>query len=339
MPEIDSTYAALRARAGSFISSTRAVSSAGCASRLGRIFWRRVPGRVRIGGMRLGLVVAGLALLGVVAVASLQAAGPKRIVLQTQRTSAQDLEITGDVPGIPAGQSRFVRYGDLAGLAQVAYTVKDDTNFDGPVQLSGVPLTELVQELGFTGGKQLIAAICTDGYEGHFTAEYRAVHHPFLVLKLNGKQPGQWGRSPDQEPYAPYFISHPFFKPSFSILAHADEAQLPLGIVQLRFYAQDAELAELKPPANAPAATMQGDRIAFQNCLRCHRAADIGGTKSPFGWPQLALIAQGNASAFGNYIIQPNRVNPEATMPANPKYDAATVAALTAYFQSAGGKP
>ena len=70
------------------------------------------------------------------------------------------------------------------------------------------------------------------------------------------------------------------------------------------------------------------------NCLRCHQGGNIGGSKSPFGWPQMALIAQGNASAFGKYLVQPNRVNPEATMPPNPEFDAATVAAVTAYFQS-----
>jgi hypothetical protein len=34
-------------------------------------------------------------------------------------------------------------------------------------------------------------------------------------------------------------------------------------------------------------------------------------------------------------VVQPTRVNPEATMPANPNFDAATVAALTAYFAAA----
>ncbi len=48
----------------------------------------------------------------------------------------------------------------------------------------------------------------------------------------------------------------------------------------------------------------------------------------------MGLIAQGNAAAFGKYVVRPQAVNPEATMPANPDYDAATVAALTAYFQS-----
>ena len=48
----------------------------------------------------------------------------------------------------------------------------------------------------------------------------------------------------------------------------------------------------------------------------------------------MALIAQGNPAAFGKYVVRPNSVNPEANMPPNPEYDAATIAALTAYFQS-----
>ncbi len=43
----------------------------------------------------------------------------------------------------------------------------------------------------------------------------------------------------------------------------------------------------------------------MQNCLRCHRAGNIGGGKSPFEWPQMALIAQGNAAAFGKYVVRP----------------------------------
>jgi mono/diheme cytochrome c family protein len=151
---------------------------------------------------------------------------------------------------------------------------------------------------------------------------------------MGGKEPTQWARGADGEVFAPYFISHPSFTPAFHVLAHADQPQVPIGVVKLRFFDEDAELAPLKAaPSTGPAA--QGYRIAVQNCLRCHSAGPIGGSKSPYGWPQLAIIAQGNAAAFGKYIVQPNRVNPEATMPANPKYDAATVAALTAYFQAA----
>jgi mono/diheme cytochrome c family protein len=253
--------------------------------------------------------------------------------LAVQRNSPQDLEISGDVPGIPSGAKRFVRYEDLAGLARVSYTVKDDENFSGPTKLGGVSLDVLLDALGMNGGKQLIAASADDGYEAHYTAEYRAAHHPFLVLRIGEEEPAHWPKGPDGENYGPYLISHPAFTPMFHVLAHKDEAQIPFGVVGLRFFDEAAVLKTLLPPGSA-APAMQGYRIVLQNCLRCHRSGDIGGTKSPFGWPQMALIAQGNPAAFGKYVVRPNSVNPEANMPANPTYDAATIAALTAYFQS-----
>ena len=285
--------------------------------------------------MQKGTMIVGLVLLAASGLAmGVHAAGPQKLTLQAQRSSPQDIEITGDVPGIAPGQSRFVRYADLAGLRQVSYTVKDDTNFDGPVQLSGVPLDEIIQALGVTGSQQMVAAVGADGYDGNYTTEYRAAHQPFLVLTIGGKPPAQWPKGPEGEVLAPYIISHPYFKPGAKILAHIEDSNAPYGITKLHFYDQAAILATLKPPASAGPAAMQGYRIMLNNCLRCHNSGEIGGDKSPFGWQQLAMIAKGNADAFGKYIIQPNRVNPEATMPPNPKYDSATVAALVAYFQA-----
>ena len=262
-----------------------------------------------------------------------RAAGPPHVTLMAQRSSPQDLEISGSVSGLAAGASRFVSYAALSGLPQVTFTVRNDENFSGPVQLSGVSLDTLLAALGADGTDQLIAAIGSDGYEGHYTVAYRAEHHPFLVLKINGKEPAQWTPGPDGEKYTPYVISEPAFVPAFHVLAHKDMAQIPYGVTALKLYPEKATLAALLPKSGgAPA--MAGYRIAMQNCLRCHSAGSIGGTKSPFGWPQMGLIAQGNAAAFGKYVVRPQAVNPEANMPANPEYDAATVAALTAYFQS-----
>jgi mono/diheme cytochrome c family protein len=280
--------------------------------------------------MRSGILLLCAALIG----AGAPADAPQRLTLSVARSSPQDLEISGDVPGIPQGAKRFVRYEDLSRLPQVSFTVRDDSNFSGPVRLSGVSLDELVSALGADGGKQLIAAICDDGYEGHYTVEYRASHHPFLVLRIGGAEPSRWPRGPEGESYPPFLISHPSFRAAFHVLAHADEAQIPYGVVGLKFFDEATVLKELRPSGAAASPAMAGYRVAQQNCLRCHREGDVGGTKSPFGWPQMALIAQGNPSAFGKYVLRPNSVNPEANMPANPEYDAATIAALTAYFQS-----
>jgi hypothetical protein len=281
--------------------------------------------------MRFGFVLICAAVL----TASLSATGPQRIPLATQRSSPQDLEVSGDIPGVPSGEKRFVRYADLSALTQVTFTVRDDENFSGPVRLSGVSLDALLAGLEINGGKQMIAATAGDGYEAHYTAEYRAAHHPFLVLHVGGAEPAKWPKGPEGENYGPYLISHASFTPTFHVLAHKEESQIPYGVVGLRFLDEDAVLKELRPPgAGAASPAMQGYRIVLQNCLRCHREGDIGGTKSPFGWPQMALIALGNPTAFGKYVVRPNSVNPEANMPANPDYDAATIAALTAYFHS-----
>ena len=281
--------------------------------------------------MRSGILILCAALLG----AAIPGTEPQRIPLAAQRSSPQDLEISGDVPGIPQGGKRFVRYEDLSRLTQVSFTVKDDENFSGPVKLSGVSLDVIVAALGINGGRNLIAASADDGYEAHYTAEYRAAHHPFLVLRIGGQEPAKWPRGPNGENYGPFLISHPSFSPGFHVLAHKDEAQIPYGVTGLRFLDEASVLKELRPPgAAAGSPAVLASRIALQNCLRCHREGDIGGTKSPFGWPQMALIAQGNPSAFGKYVVRPNSINPEANMPANPDYDAATIAALTAYFRS-----
>jgi len=272
--------------------------------------------------------------------AAVSGAAPEKIPLAAQRSSPLDLEISGDVPGVPQGAKRYVRYADLSKLPQVTFTVRDDENFSAPVQLSGVSLDTLAAALGLgdgkQAGKQIIAAICDDGYEGHYTAEYRATHHPFLVLRIGGKEPANWPKGPDGENYGPYLISHPSFAPAFHVLAQKEEAQIPYGVTGLGFFDEATVLQQLHPAGVTAAAApaMLGYRIVQQNCLRCHRSGDIGGTKSPFGRPQMALIAQGNPAAFGKYVVRPNAVNPEANMPANPEYDAATVAALVAYFRS-----
>jgi mono/diheme cytochrome c family protein len=79
---------------------------------------------------------------------------------------------------------------------------------------------------------------------------------------------------------------------------------------------------------------MQGYRIALENCLRCHQAGSIGGTKAKIPWQLLSAIASADPALFSHVVTNPVAVNPRATMPANPAYDAPTLAALTAYFQA-----
>ena len=80
-----------------------------------------------------------------------------------------------------------------------------------------------------------------------------------------------------------------------------------------------------------------GYRIAQQNCFRCHNSGDQGGTKAQRPWTVLTTWATASPEYFQAYIRDPQSKNPKSQMQAFPNYDAATLAALTKYFQSFGG--
>src|SRR6266852_343128 len=64
--------------------------------------------------------------------------------LHEKRVSPSDLEVGGELAGLPPGTTRFITREDLLALPQASYTVTDDTNFAGPTRVSGVLLEELV---------------------------------------------------------------------------------------------------------------------------------------------------------------------------------------------------
>jgi mono/diheme cytochrome c family protein len=257
------------------------------------------------------------------------------LTLESSRSSPQDLEISGDLPGLPEGTVRFVTYEDLLTLPQRTFTPVNDANFPHGGTLSGAPLEELIHGLSVPDSGQLIAAECEDKYEAHYTAEYRAAHDPVLVLRIGGEPPARWPKI-EGSPAGPYLISHVSFTPGYHILSHTDEAQIPYGVIGLKFLKQDVVLDALRPKGEytRDSAVMQGFRIAFENCFRCHNQGVIGGHKAGVAWNILARYATWDPAGFAAIIHDPKSKNSAAKMPGNPEYDAATLQALTAYFQA-----
>jgi len=256
--------------------------------------------------------------------------------LLTERSSPGDLEVSGELAGLPKGTVRFVRYEDLLKLPQETYTISDDTNFKGKTEISGVALTSLARLFGQAAHSDLIVAICYDKYRSNYPSDYLAAHHPILVLKINGKLRDQWPPSEDGGPLGPYLISHPTFKPSFKVLSHEDEAQIPFGITRLEFRTESVVFGAIKPPgrwaANSPVA--QGYTIARQDCFRCHGLYGEGGESASRSWLVLSAWAATDARRFQQYIHNPQSIHPSAKMPAHGNYDQATLDALTAYFST-----
>jgi mono/diheme cytochrome c family protein len=265
--------------------------------------------------------------------------------LSAERRSTTDLEIGDDVIGLPPRATRYLSRGDLLSLRQVTYTVTDDSNFKRPTTISGVALEELVRDLGADSAgtadsaATMVVAISVDKYRANYPRAYLAAHHPVLVLTLDGKGPLDWHVGPkDSTRYdlGPYMISHAKFTPSFRILSHADEPQIPWGVVRLEFRNEAAVFGAIAPrgPHASDADVQAGYKIAKQNCFRCHNMGAEGGHKSGVGWPVLSAMAATSTDFFRAYVRNPKARSPGAQMPGNPGYDDATLRALASYFQT-----
>jgi mono/diheme cytochrome c family protein len=276
-----------------------------------------------------------LLLLASAALAALPAAD-SRAMLRAERSSAGDLEVGGELAGLPPGATRFIRYEDLLSLPQETYTVSDDSNLPAKTETGGVLLETLAHLFGRASADSLIVAICDDEYRANYPKDYMAAHHPLLVLRIDGKLHDQWPALKEGGSAGPYLISHPFFKPAFKVLSHEDEPQVPYGIQRIEFHRESVVFGAIRPPGKWPANSTveQGYVIARQDCFRCHNMGAQGGTKAKRSWLQLAEDAAQNSQRFQQRIRNPASVDPKASMPAHSGYDNATLAALTAYFKT-----
>jgi mono/diheme cytochrome c family protein len=270
-------------------------------------------------------------------------AGAGRLTLGANRTSPLDLELGGDLLGVGAHATRFITREQLLALPQVRYTVANDGNFRGAVEISGVALDELARQFAATPGGDLAIAICSDKYQANYPRAYVAAHHPVLALKINGQDPAGWPKAAEGSnvDMGPYLISSPDFQPSYKILSYSEVAQIPWGVVRLEFRDEATVFNAIEPrgsTANSPA-VQEGYRIARQNCFRCHNAGESGGEKANRLWTVLATWAQASPEYFAGYIRDPKSKNPKSDMPGFPDYDDATVRALTDYFRAFNHAP
>ena len=267
---------------------------------------------------------------------SAQPNGSGQPLLLAARTSPTDLEVGGELRGVGQGTVRYVRYEDLLKLPQETYTISDDTNFKGKTEISGVALTTLAKLFGQSESSNMIIAICYDKYRSNYPSDYLAQHHPILVLKINGRTRDQWPLSEDGGPLGPYLVSHPTFKPSFKILSHQDEAQIPIGVIRIDFRKQSYVYAPITPAVKWANDTGvdQGYEIARQDCYRCHGLHSEGGNRASRSWLILAAWAATDPTRFKQYVRKPQAVQPCAKMPAHTEYDDATLQALARYFST-----
>jgi hypothetical protein len=255
-------------------------------------------------------------------------------LLRDTRQSETDLEIGGQLTGVPPGTTKYIAYSDLLKLPQASYTISNDANFPGRTEISGVPLEQLGHLMGAAPDAKLVVAICYDGYHSHYSTAYLAAHRPLLVLKINGKTEENWPKSENGGPLGPYLISHPAFTPSFKVLSHSDESQIPFGVMRIEFRSEKEVRGAIAPPGSyaQDSPVMNGYRIAQQNCFRCHNMGADGGQMAARSWQILGMWAVSEPDYFARYVKNPQAIDAKNKMPGNPQYDAATIEALRQYF-------
>lgn len=261
-----------------------------------------------------------------------------KLTLRSARTSPLDLELGGDLRGVPAGETRYLTRDDLLSLPQETYTVDDDANFKGSTQISGVPLEELTSRFSAAPQSDMVIALCSDLYHGNYPRAYMSAHRPLLVLKVNGQAPSDWPKdSHGHNVYmGPFLISHPKFVPAFHVLSHSDEPQIPWAVIRLEFRDEQKTLAVIAPhgPQADSDAVQSGYRIAQQNCFRCHNQGRDGGQKAGRPWQVLSAWAAAAPEYFAACVHDPKSKNPHSAMTGFPNYDDATLQALIAYFRT-----
>jgi cytochrome c2 len=255
--------------------------------------------------------------------------------LQAERSSRLDLEVGGNLKGQFQGSKAYLRRKDLLALPQVEFTVSNDPNFAGPVKVRGVELQVLARELAADGEQALIVAVCKDYYRGFYPQAYREIHKPVLVLEINGQPPLSWPKGKEGMALGPYVITHANFTPTYKILAHQEEAQIPWGVVRIEFQDEKTTFAAIAPPGPGAGSSdvQSGYHIAQQNCLRCHSASDER-TKGTITWSTIGIMAMRSPQQFAAYVKNPQGVSPNSEMSANPEYDDATLQALITYFST-----
>ena len=247
----------------------------------------------------------------------------RAIELQVARQSPFDLEVCGKLAGVPAGQSRYVRWEDLRALPTTKLRL-DGEFVKGPQELTVVFLSDLWNALPSSPGADTLLATCGDGYSSIYTSDFISRYKPFLVLEINGQGPAKWPPpglafnpgpyvitvSTDLVPAAAGYLDLPHKKPwgtkTNEVAAYAERLS--------GFYS--GKWASLTPTAAA------GREIWINSCACCHQGPDgqFGGTKSGRPFQVLAAYATYDKAFFMKYVRDPKSLVAGAKMEAHPWY-------------------
>jgi hypothetical protein len=297
-----------------------------CIRIMNRLFFRAGPARLAV----------------LAAVVSLILPGPvQALELHRERSGPTDLELVGRLAGVPAGESRFVRWADLRALPTTKLRLTGEF-VPGEQEVTVVMLEDLWKQLPRGEGVDVLLTTCRDEYAAVYRQDFITKYRPFLVMEINGEGPEKWPPPGLTFNPAPYVISiSADVVPAVAQLLDAPHKK-PWGVykIELASYAERFHDAYAGPWANLSAVAVEGREIWVNSCACCHQGPGtiFAGTKSEQPFPIIAAIACCNRPFFSLYVRTPKQANPNATMEAHPHYTDAQLSALIAFITADGKK-
>ena len=264
-------------------------------------------------------------------------AEPAPLPLHVERMSATDLAVKGRVDGVPVGETRYVRWADLAALPSTKLKLTGEF-VPGEQEVCVIYLTDLWRALPRSAEADTLLATCKDGYAAVYRASFMEEYKPFLILSINGLGPEQWPPPGLTFNPGPYVIS--ISEGVIAAVAHLIDAghKRPWGVTTLDVAAYSERFAGIErgPWATLSTRASEGREIWVHSCASCHAGpkATFGGTKSGRMFDVLVAQAVHNPDYFKGYVRAPKTMAPLATMEAHPHYTDTQLEALIGFLSA-----
>jgi len=255
--------------------------------------------------------------------------------LHRERAAPTDLALTGKIIGVPAGETRYVRWADLRALPTTKLTLTG-AFMPGPQEVTALFLSDLWLALPRETGTDVLLATCKDGYASVYRQDFIKSYRPFLVLEINDVGPDQWpppGRKTDPGPYVIHVSAE--LVPAVATVLDVGHKR-PWGTVGLEIATFEDRYRDAFTGkwAGLTVRAAAGREIWINSCASCHRGPGtiFGGTKSDRPFELLVAHATYNAAYFKNYVRAPTSVLPGATMEPHPHYTETQLDELIAFI-------
>ena len=255
--------------------------------------------------------------------------------LHPERSSPFDLALTGLIPGVPGGATRYARWADLRALPTGKLTINGEF-IQGPQTVTVVFLDELWKALSPEPGADTLLATCSDQYTSVFTASFIAKYRPFLVLEINGKGPEQWpppGLTYNPGPYV-ITVSAGLVPEVASFLDLEHKKPWGVTTIEVASFADRYKGAYVGKWAFLSPAGQRGREIWINSCASCHPgpAGTFSGTKAGRPFQVIAAYAGYDRSFFTRYVRDPKSLVASAKMEPHPDYTDAELSDLIAFI-------